>query len=443
MKRWSVLGILLAAGPLWADPVSQTLTLSPDDRILVLSPHPDDDLLGCAGVIQRAVEMKLPVRVVYLTNGDNYELAFWAYQKRPVLTSRGMLKMGRLRRMEAIQGEGRLGLSSEHLIFLGYPDWGTEAIFTDTWSKDHPPLRSMLTKVSAVPYAEAYRPGAPYRAESVLADLKAIMTDFKPTKVFVSHPADGHRDHRAFYLFAQVALWDLDKQVPAELFPYLVHYRAWPQPRGFHPDRDVRPPAAWAAFKTVSHTLEPSNITLKRLALREHHTQMALDRRYLESFVGPQELFIPFPEISLSLTGSSHTLSEMAPPSEEEEENEIAWRHLYVEQGALVLRMEIKPKARFERPIVAYAFGYRRDRSFAEMPKLKLVVRKDRLSVFDQNKPFKDDGIQVGRQGKTVLLRVPLKTLGDPEKIIGTASSRSGQAPFDWRAWRVIDLGKS
>src|SRR5262245_12702319 len=130
MRVLLIAGLLAFAPALDAQIVFQPITLTPQDRILVLAPHPDDDILGCAGLIHQAVQQKLPVKVVYLTNGDNYEWAFWVYKKRPVLTPGEMLKMGRLRRQEAIRAQQRLGVPAGQLVFLGYPDWGTEKIFT-------------------------------------------------------------------------------------------------------------------------------------------------------------------------------------------------------------------------------------------------------------------------------------------------------------------------
>src|SRR5438105_6795742 len=41
------------------------------DRVLVLAPHPDDESLGAAGLIQCAVAAHARVCVVFATNGDN------------------------------------------------------------------------------------------------------------------------------------------------------------------------------------------------------------------------------------------------------------------------------------------------------------------------------------------------------------------------------------
>ena len=72
-RFWPVIG-LAAACWLSADETragsAPPVTLLPQDRVLVLAPHPDDEVIGCAGVIQRAVAMSLPLRVVFLTYGD-------------------------------------------------------------------------------------------------------------------------------------------------------------------------------------------------------------------------------------------------------------------------------------------------------------------------------------------------------------------------------------
>ncbi len=96
--------------------------------------------MGCAGVIQAAVQMNLPLHVVYLTNGDNYKWAFMIYEKRPVLRSAEMLARGEIRHQEAVKAEEQLGAHADQLTFLGYPDWGTEHIFMEHWSPQAPGL---------------------------------------------------------------------------------------------------------------------------------------------------------------------------------------------------------------------------------------------------------------------------------------------------------------
>ncbi len=61
------------------------MELKDDDRILILVPHPDDDILSTAGTIQQALEKGLPIKVVFFTTGDYNETSFALYRKEITL----------------------------------------------------------------------------------------------------------------------------------------------------------------------------------------------------------------------------------------------------------------------------------------------------------------------------------------------------------------------
>src|SRR5436305_1509420 len=96
-------------------PASGSMQLAEGDRILVLAPHPDDEVLGAGGVLREAVRRGLPTRVVFLTNGDSNEWSFLAYRKRPVILPRSVLAMGILRRQEGLAAAAVLGLPAGSL----------------------------------------------------------------------------------------------------------------------------------------------------------------------------------------------------------------------------------------------------------------------------------------------------------------------------------------
>ena len=133
--------------------------LIPTDRILVLAPHPDDEVLGAAGVIQQAVAMKVPIKVVFLTYGDSNQWSFLLYRKHPVVWPGAVENMGLVRHDEAINASRILGVERKNLIFLGYPDFGTLNIWYYHWNQ-RPAYRSLMTRVTAVPYKGAYRSGS-------------------------------------------------------------------------------------------------------------------------------------------------------------------------------------------------------------------------------------------------------------------------------------------
>lgn len=47
----------------------------PGEHLLLLAPHPDDEVLAAAGLIRRTLEAGGRVSVVYLTSGDAFDLA--------------------------------------------------------------------------------------------------------------------------------------------------------------------------------------------------------------------------------------------------------------------------------------------------------------------------------------------------------------------------------
>ena len=85
------------------------VNLEDDDRILVLVPHPDDDILSTAGTIQQALEKNLPVKVVMMTVGDYNETSFALYRKEITLDPVEALRLGETRYEEALNAQGLLG----------------------------------------------------------------------------------------------------------------------------------------------------------------------------------------------------------------------------------------------------------------------------------------------------------------------------------------------
>jgi hypothetical protein len=54
-----------------------TLRLLPNERILIIAPHPDDEVLACGGLIQQALALGDSVWVVYVTAGDGSWPSAW------------------------------------------------------------------------------------------------------------------------------------------------------------------------------------------------------------------------------------------------------------------------------------------------------------------------------------------------------------------------------
>ena len=421
----AALPFLAAAAALRAEADLRGPAPVPGDRILVLAPHPDDETLGCGGIIQKAVALGVPVRVVFLTYGDDNEWSFLIYRRHPVILPRAVENMGLVRDAEAHGAAARLGLHDGQLTFLGYPDHSVESIWYDHWN-GCPPAVGHLSRARQVPYPDAYRPGAPYTGEDIIKDLEAVLREFRPTKVFLSHPADRHPDHRSLYVFTRVALWDLEGEIGRpRLFPYLVHFGGWPQHGGLHEALRLDPPPALRdAVRWTSEALDEREAEVKLEALRQHKSQHESGAYFLDAFVRANELFGDFPELVAGGEGAGFDGSRVR-----------------VSNGRLQVEVDL-PAAAVEKARLWFrAFGYRRDVPFGRMPKLRVRVAGDALRVFEGGRMLDVTGFEVRKEPSRLVVALPLKVLGDPEKVlIGTRSPLLAGGPVDYFSWRVVVL---
>jgi LmbE family N-acetylglucosaminyl deacetylase len=429
-----------------------SLAFSAGDRVMVLAPHPDDESLGCGGVLHDAVRAGVPVHVVFLTNGDANELSFLVWEKHPVVVPSAVIAMGRTRAQEALHAARALGLPADAVTFLGYPDAGTMTMWTDYWGT-RPPYRSLLTRVSAVPYATALRPGAPYKPEDVMRDLQTVLRKVRPTKIFVSHPADAHPDHRAWYLYATATLWETPDLPAPEIHPFLIHHKHWPVPAADPPATPLGPPPllgyeiAWQR-----RPLDADDQEAKRNALAAHATQMAYSRDFMLGFVRANELFGDFTPAELRRPGAFDDLKAGAvavgpdpraqvAPDVREAFVGVEWQRVARDGDALTFIAELSRRLLPGTHVTFHLFGARPDRPFASMPKVRVTVSAFGYEVADQDATLPKEQVAVTHAKKLVTVRVPLALLGGPRRVLAGAETIVADLLMHPAAWRIVDLG--
>ncbi len=116
-------------------------------RVLLVSPHPDDESIGCGGTLRRHVLAGDEVRLIFLTSG---EWGGWAESPE---------ELARRREQEAATAAEILGIS--HVEFWREPDGMLQA--TDT----------------------------------LVGRLADAMTDWDPTIVYAPHAQEDSPDHQA------------------------------------------------------------------------------------------------------------------------------------------------------------------------------------------------------------------------------------------------------
>ncbi|HEU5213342.1 MAG TPA: PIG-L family deacetylase [Gaiellaceae bacterium] len=268
------------------------------DLTLVLVAHPDDEVLGMAGVIARAVREGLSPTVAIATNGNAW----------------GSREDGLRRDAESVAGLALLGVPREQVVFLGYPDG---------WLGRLPRFRAGQTYALGGEY-RFLRTGRHARRtrRNFARDVRDLVAG--ASVVYTHVPFDGHGDHVA------VAKQVIDAAGSrTEVYGTLMHppgageclelsASRWPGPAGdpaarFRPAEELEPPPSpacaehppgrsWGPFGPPHVLLEVPDdmrvadeaVNLKWRAIACHESQVGLgpvSAGYMRGFVRQHEVF--------------------------------------------------------------------------------------------------------------------------------------------------------
>jgi len=265
--------------------------LTKDDRLLILAPHIDDEIISSAGVIQEAEKVGASVKIVYLTNGDENLTSLIGKEKIFTLNPNDFIALGEQRMEEGKKATAILGLKETDLIFLGFPDRGLAPLLNKNFSENSP-YSSQGTKLDYNPYHGTYKESQLYTGSDVLTDLTEILLNFKPTLIIAPHPRDKSPDHSATFQFLEKVL--AEEKINPKVFVYLVHYSLFPPQKKLQQNQFLYPPKklfsqkGWFSFDL---TQDQENKKLK--AVNQNKSQLKLAPIYdlLQSFVKQNEIF--------------------------------------------------------------------------------------------------------------------------------------------------------
>jgi LmbE family N-acetylglucosaminyl deacetylase len=272
------------------------LAVGERERLLVVAPHPDDEVLGAGGLIQRVLARGGTADVVLVTAGDGYPDAvrgeagiaspaasdFVAYGARRIAETRAAL--------DALGGSpGRV-----RLAVLGFPDGSLPGLRGAHWPRTVP-VRSPTTGATDPPYdGQVADDAAPYAGEVLRDAMTKAAHGVRPTLVVLPDPLDTHGDHATVGWFALAAL--ADARSDARVAAFLVHWPSWP-PAWDAPAIDAAassrgldlPPDLPPRGGAVALALTPAELDVKRSALARHATQQRQMAVYLDAFVRVRE----------------------------------------------------------------------------------------------------------------------------------------------------------
>lgn len=91
---------------------AQRLNISAMQNVMIISPHPDDEVFGCGNLIKKLCEAKKQVTLVFLSKGEGAA-------QQTSMTSEEVVSA---RRNLSIQANSILGLSAVNIKWLDFPD---------------------------------------------------------------------------------------------------------------------------------------------------------------------------------------------------------------------------------------------------------------------------------------------------------------------------------
>jgi hypothetical protein len=238
------------------------------------------------------------------------------------------------------------------------------------------------------------------------------------------------------------------------VYPYLVHCLGWPLPKHYHPELKLDPPKQlqdspiqWRKF-----TLTPEQLKNKHQAILCHKSQTESSAFYLLSFVRQNELFGDYPSIDLSsylvsLNKTNLFLAEVFNHDDnlesEDSPDVIAstGRVSYaLGNNCLVIYIDKKKEAGYKLSGLVYIFGYSKKTAFAQMPKIRILTKGNKFKIFDGRKIVDPKGASLEYKRSELILKIPLKILGDPDFILIAVKTHSGILRTDTSAFRKINL---
>ena len=149
-------------------------------NILIIAPHPDDETLGCGGVMSQKIGKGWDARVILLTGGNALFKAVLSIDKNPSPD-----EVGEIRREETRRATAHLGMKPEQILMWDFNDGGLQEQF-----------------------------------EEVTIRLVAFIVEFSPSEIYCHNRYEQHPDHVAANAITRAAM--AQAASPARMLEYIV-----------------------------------------------------------------------------------------------------------------------------------------------------------------------------------------------------------------------------
>jgi LmbE family N-acetylglucosaminyl deacetylase len=228
-------------------PVVNPESLIGTGSILILAPHPDDESIGCGGLIAARRERGRDVHVIVITDGTASHPKSREFPKP---------RLAALRESEVRAAIAVLGLPGDHLAFLRLPDGNAP----------HHGRRFRTATARIAQYARDHRIGV----------------------IVTTWPHDPHCDHEAAYLLGRAAAQNIGAR--------LLCYPVW----GWTLTKNVWLPATpilgaridITSYRAAKHRAIACHRSQVSDLIRDDPTAFRLSQEHLAAFDKPFEVFL-------------------------------------------------------------------------------------------------------------------------------------------------------
>ena len=156
-------------------------------RVLILAPHPDDEINIAGNMILTLAAAKAEIFVAYSTNGD-FEVS------------------AKVRAQEAVDALKILGVPQDKIIFLGYGDGHK---LSDKPTKSPAGHNETYAAENFVDYAKKiFGRHSSYTKKNFKRDLKSLLLELRANIIFCVD-FDSHQDHRALSIMFEEVLGEI------------------------------------------------------------------------------------------------------------------------------------------------------------------------------------------------------------------------------------------
>ncbi|GAC1299959.1 MAG: PIG-L family deacetylase [Vulcanimicrobiaceae bacterium] len=209
-------------------PAEARFSFATADRIAVVAPHPDDDVLGCGALLAAAADGGIAVAVWYVTDGS---------QSHPASRRFPPQRVRAIREREALAALARCGIPPSAAAFLRVPDGRTAAL-------------------------------SARESAAVCERLVAAFAAFRPTIVLAPWRRDPHPDHRAVARLSRAAVARLPAGAGGAVRPRYVEYPVWLAERGLAWEVPRR-----SEVRRLAFAFDAASEERKRAAVGAHRSQ--------------------------------------------------------------------------------------------------------------------------------------------------------------------------